>query len=173
MVHAKQILPGLAFIYLRDFMEPDMKSTLLHCQLVLNFLSLEDQILYTHLIKIPDFNTFFSIPWLLTWFSHAHLEKESLLLLFDALICNHPALLHCIACQLLISERDKLLLCSEMSEVLMIVLKLPKKDSGIQMLINDGFAQLESHGNSKKANQFYLQMGPNSVINTFKGMKSF
>ena len=155
-------------------MEPDMKSTLLHCQLILNFLSLEDQIVYTHLtFKISDFNTFFSIPWLLTWFSHARLEKESLLLLFDALICNHPALLHCIVCQLLISERERLLDCSDMSEVLMIVLKLPKKDSVIQMLINDGFAQLESHRNSKKANQFYLQMGPNSVINTFKGRKSF
>lgn len=173
MFHAKQILPGIAFIHLRDFMEPDMKSTLQHCSFIMNLLSLQDLPLYTHLTRnIPDFNAFFSIPWLLTLFSHGGpgLEREDILIIFDALLSHHPALSHCLATQLLIFKRDELLQCSDMSEVLQIVLKLPGRETPLQKLIHLATLQLESHKSSAMAKRFYSEMGPCSVINTFIGV---
>lgn len=142
LLHARKLLSAISVLYLRDYMEHTMESTISHCNLLLEILKRLDPELHQHFISMGDFNTFFSVPWILTLFSHesnpftSSENREKLFLLFDALLCSHPCFILHFCCQIIQLKRTELLACNDMSDILMIVLKIPFNELDLPLLIS-------------------------------------
>lgn len=164
---AKPALAAISVIYLRDYMEASMDTTISHCNLIMLILRRIDARLYKHMSRMSDFNAFFSIPWVLTWFSHC-IQNQKLVRLFDVLITQPPSYLLHLSVQLLLLKRDGILDCEDMSAVLMI-LNLDFEEIDLDSLLRAADVQA-------KTNYFgdlYGTLGHYAALNTYEGRSRF
>jgi hypothetical protein len=163
---ARMALISITNLYLRDFMEVTMDSTLKHCELVMDIVAHLDPELSTHLLSLQDFNSFFSIPWILTWFSHGYhtSSSQALTRIFDALLSSPPSFLHFLAATLILPLKSQLLDCTDMSEILSVMMGLKEKEMAqVEEWIQQAI-ELQSKLDIRKE---LRKLGSLSTVNTY------
>ena len=163
-LRARAYLCVIGVVFLRDYLEDNMSTTLKHCQLVITIVNAADGHLGQHLTTIQDFNSFFTIPWILTWFSHV-LDQERVLRLFDVFITRNPSFVIHLVAQILVNERQKLLECGDMSDILEILMKYHFKN----LNWNELLIQADDSFRRDWSTTYMEILGPYSVITTFDG----
>ncbi len=90
--------PALAFAALEvsvrncfaDFMQSDFTIFSKSMHLILTIIKAQDIELYSHLLSIPNFEPFFAVSWLITWFAHELSHLEHVARVFDVLLASPP-----------------------------------------------------------------------------------
>lgn len=120
---------SIAAFWLRDFMEPDMSATVRQMEYVMEILKKSDPDLYSHLVGTTSSSSsfsihFFSLTWLLTWFSHdydpdEHSKVDSSLAvfarLFDFYLTSPPIMSLYFISSLVIDSREAIISSSPFS----------------------------------------------------------
>ncbi|KAI8901877.1 rab-GTPase-TBC domain-containing protein [Globomyces pollinis-pini] len=134
---AKRAALVLSAVWLREFMEPTMESTMSQVSMILLVLKQMDPELHSFFQSIPDFQPIFSVSWLITWLSH-DLDKFQGARLFDALIATNPLFIIYLACALLKTQRSLILECdADMADVHGILCHVKFQELDFENLIQE------------------------------------
>nr|KAJ3420087.1 hypothetical protein HK105_006134 [Polyrhizophydium stewartii] len=117
---ARAAAPNLALIWLRDFMEPNLSSSMKHVECIHPILLRGDPELYRFLAAAADaggggkggaeaFHTWFAVSWVLTWLSHDVRTINEAMRLMDLFLCSGPLMPVYASAAIVISARAKLL----------------------------------------------------------------
>jgi hypothetical protein len=134
---ARYSLAVLSTIWLRDYMETTMKSTMKHIDLVMEIVKKADRQLYRHLNSISEFNSVFCVGWILTWFSH-QLRVEGVARLFDVLLSTRPEFVIYVSASLLLQERAALMeIEMDMSDFHSVIKGIKFKKLDVETLLQE------------------------------------
>jgi hypothetical protein len=158
---AKRLLPTVAGIWLRDYMEPTMEASIQYMTLVLDLLRVADPSLYAFFKSVKDFYPYFGISWVLTCFTH-QLEHTKAARLMDVLLSRNPVYVCYLSTQVLMMVREELLCCEpDMSELLLVLCNLNFNDMDLEEWIQSSIQLQDSVA-------FEMDLGKHSMVHTYQ-----
>ena len=106
---AYNLLKSLSYLHIRNNLRNTLEKVIESLNLVFPILKLYDLQLY-NLLKTAQVQSFFSLSWILTWFSHNLNNYHTILRIFDFLLASDPIMPVYLVVMLIVSQKEQLLL---------------------------------------------------------------
>lgn len=108
----------ISLMHIRDSLRPTLDVVISIMSLLFPLIELADEELHNFFKCIPQMQSFFSLSWILTWFSHDIGSYSDICLVFDFFLASHPLMPLYMSTALILEMRTELLsLPKEMSAV--------------------------------------------------------
>jgi len=140
------MIEGLANAHFRESLRPSLDRIVKILDWVLPLVARADPKVGHHL-KSANMPSFFTLSWILTWFSHNFTNFETICRIFDFLLAHHPVLSVYLAASFIISRREELL-------------KLDQDYAAIHAFFQNMPDELDIDVLLSSCNKLYLQFPP-------------